>query len=367
VALDAARSLGVVAMVFGHTLDALLSVEARACPLMVEYWKARGFTAPLFLLVAGWTVTLAVGRSRARGLGIAQERLPRVLLLLAVGYGLRFPGWNLPALLAGDPVVWQHFLAFDALHAIAVGLLAVAIVLGLPWRRRAAAGVLLVLLGALAVVLTPATPGEPPQNLATLALWEATGGTSPFPLLPWLAYFFAGGAVGLLAPGDPMKRAAVLGGVGVTLVAATCWQGVGTMPPAEPALVLYRVGAILALLAALGACPVRIAAALAPLGRASLGIYALHVAIVYGWCRVEGLASRIGPSLGLGEAASVALLVLVCSALIHRALRVASAVAAAGIRRARMRATLTCSAALAHCRPPSPRRRKSRPSPQHLL
>ena len=46
-------------------------------------------------------------------------RLPRVLLLLAVGYALRWPGWGLDALLAGDPAVWSHLLAFDALHTAA--------------------------------------------------------------------------------------------------------------------------------------------------------------------------------------------------------------------------------------------------------
>lgn len=41
-ALDVARALGVVAMVFGHTCDALLSPAARAAPGIAAYWRRAG-------------------------------------------------------------------------------------------------------------------------------------------------------------------------------------------------------------------------------------------------------------------------------------------------------------------------------------
>ena len=59
-ALDLARALGVLAMVFGHTCDALLSPAARITPAIATYWKARGLTAPLFMMVSGWVVALAL-------------------------------------------------------------------------------------------------------------------------------------------------------------------------------------------------------------------------------------------------------------------------------------------------------------------
>ena len=130
--LDAARALGVLAMVFGHTCDALLSAAVRAGPLAREYWKVRGLTAPLFLMVSGWAVAVAVERSRARGLPVVRQRLPRVLLLFAIGYALRYPGWDLPGFFSGRPAVWEHVLAFDALHAIAVGLFLASLVFALP-------------------------------------------------------------------------------------------------------------------------------------------------------------------------------------------------------------------------------------------
>jgi hypothetical protein len=304
-------------MVTGHTLDALLSPAARLHPLGIAYWKARGLTAPLFLLVAGWAVTVAIRRAPARGLGLVAERLPRVLLLLLVGVVLRWPGWGLAGLRAGDPAVWGHLLGFDALHAIAVAFLVSAVVfaLGRPAREERLLFALLVVLAVALGMRAPAPLPEPlPAGLPALALTQALGGTSPFPLFPWTGYFFTGCLVGLQV-GDGSRRGALgLLWLGAALVLAPCGKGIATAPPGQPALIAFRVGAILLLLAALSAVPGRLAAVLAPLGRLSLVVYALHLPVVYGWSTVEGLASRVGPRLGAGPALGVALLLLLAAA-----------------------------------------------------
>jgi acyltransferase len=333
-ALDAARALGVVAMVFGHTLDALLGSAARASPAVVAYWKARGFTAPLFLVVAGWAVTVVIARSGARGLAVPRARLGRVLLLLAVGCALRWPGWGLDRLLAGDRDVWAHLLAFDALHTIALAILATAAVLALPLRTRerglllAALAVLAVALGMSAPAPLPPAPRELPRSIAAIAAWQAMGGTSPFPVFPWAAYFLAGALVGLLAGDGAGRRAAAMAAVGGAAVLATFWTGVGTMPPGHPVLFPYRVGVVLLVLAALALVPAGLARLVAPLGRASLGVYALHVPLVYGWSGHAGLAGRLGPTLSVGAALGVAAAVLAASFAAHHAI-------AAGWRAAR--------------------------------
>lgn len=339
--LDAARAVGVVAMVFGHTLDALLSAEARAAPGMVLYWKARGFTAPLFMLVSGWAVTVAIGRSGAKGLDVPRARLGRVLLLLALGYALRWPGWGLDALLAGDPAVWSHLLAFDALHTIGASLLVTALVLALPWTRREKAGAL-ALLGVLAVALAmrapaPAipAPGALPAPGLGMAAAQALGGSSPFPLFPWAIYFFAGAVVGLTAPADARRRAAGLLLAGTAMFAVTLWTGLEDLPPAHPGLISYRIGAVLLLLAALSAVPAAAAARLAPIGKASLAVYAIHIPIVWGWSTWQGLALRVGPSLSAWGAAVAAALVLGASFALHLAFRRARRAGAAGLRRVR--------------------------------
>ncbi|HVO20284.1 MAG TPA: acyltransferase family protein [Anaeromyxobacter sp.] len=339
-ALDAARALGVLAMVCGHTLDAVLSPQARDTGAMTTYWHARGFTAPLFLAVSGWAVTLAIARSGARGWAVPLGRARRVLLLLVIGYGLRWPGWALDRFLALDRDVWAHFLAFDALHTIAVALLLASLALALPLGRAARAAVLAAL-GALAVWLgrgagipgaEPATAAGLPAWLPAMALAQAVGGTSAFPLVPWSAYFFAGTLIGLLAPAD--RRGAVgTAFAGAILVGVTVlWSGLGDRAPGDPVLIGFRLGVVLLVLGALELVPARWAARAAPLGRSSLGVYAIHLPIVYGWSTVPGLSFRLGRTLGVGEALAVAALVLGASFVLSRLLALAGRLATAGIK-----------------------------------
>jgi uncharacterized membrane protein len=310
-------------MVFGHTLDGLLTREARGSAAVVAYWTARGFTAPLFLMVSGWAVATALSRGCARGPEVPRGRIGRVLLLLAIGYGLRWPGWGVDRLTAGDQEVWAHLLAFDALHTIAISLLATSLVFALPWRGREKAALFL-LLAALSVSLgmrppapLPVLPWDLPGSPALLALVQSVGGTSPFPLFPWSAYFFVGSAVGLLL--RPDRRSALwMAAAGALLAISNLWTGVGEMPLGHPVLFLWRTGVVLLILAALTLVPAGLAARAAPLARASLAVYVIHVPIVYGWSNQLGLTERVGPRLSLSVSLLVAALVLAASLAILR-------------------------------------------------
>lgn len=333
-ALDVARAFAVVAMVFGHTLDALLAPELRTRPLVELYWMARGFTAPLFMVVAGWAVTAAVFRAGDRGLAVPLGRVPRVLLLLVLGYGLRWPGWGVSLLEQGDPTVWAHFLAFDALHAIAIAMLATTLVLGFASSRRHTAALLaLLVVGSvmlgLATLATPATTYAP--SIPLLALAQAVGGTSAFPLFPWVGYFFVGALVGTLAGSGQGRRALVMGGVGVLLVAGAAWNG-APMAPADPRLFGFRAGVVLVFLAGLSLVPASLAVRLRPVGRASLAVYVIHLPIVYGWSTHQGLLQRIGPQLQLGSALAAGAAVLAASFAVRLTLGRVAGPARAGAR-----------------------------------
>jgi hypothetical protein len=308
-------------MVGGHTLDALLAPAVRARPAVELYWQARGFTAPLFMLVAGWAATAAIGRGRARGLEVVRARLPRVALLVAIGVALRWPGWGLDALRRLDPVVWRHLLAFDALHTIGVGFLAAAVVLALPISRREGA----LAFGALAIAVVAAAmipSGPPAREIPAIALQQAAGGSSPFPLFPWLVYFFAGAVLGVATEGAGPRAPLAIGAVGVALATPFALLAPGDFGIAHPVLVGLRIGVVLVALALLFAVPASAARALAPLGRASLPVYAIHEAIVYGWSTHQGLSLRVGPTLGFLPAAGAAAVVLAVS---YAAARTASA------------------------------------------
>jgi uncharacterized membrane protein len=319
-ALDAARALGVAAMVCGHTLDALLAPAVRSLPSLEAYWRLRGLTAPLFLVVAGWAVTASVLRGRARGLAILTGRLPRVLLLLALGYALRYPAWANRAFLVGHRDTWRHFLAFDALHCIALGILLGAALLAAfegPRARLAALG------GAAAALLAAGSllPPIEATGIPEIAFEQILRGTSPFPVLPWAAYFLAGGAVAILAERAGGARRVALGSAaaGAGLWAAAHALGLGGLAPWSPVLVALRLGQVLLVLAALALVPPRLAAVAAPLGRASLFVYVAHLPLVYGWGTWQGLAQRVGPVLGLAAALVAAAAVFAACLAAHAA------------------------------------------------
>jgi acyltransferase len=326
----------------------LLSPSARSQPLVAEYWRARGFTAPLFMVVAGWALALWASRSRARGIPLVVARLPRVLLLLAVGYGLRLPGWNWSGFLAGDRHVWEHFLAFDALHVIAAGALVAVVAVSLSLRRREL-GLTFVLLAVATTALGMSEHATtwPPRTLASLALAQAVGGTSPFPVFPWVTYVFAGAAVRFLASDGPGPRAVSLAGIGAALVVAAHVHGMDHLLPHHPVLLASRLGIVLVALAVLEWLPAPGAALLVPLGRHSLGIYAMHVAVIYGWLNVTGLSGTIGQRLAPGEAALVAVAVLAATLAAALVLREASHAALGALRRASVNAGV-------RQRPPAP-------------
>lgn len=303
--LDRARAVAVVAMVMGHTLDAVLSDPAREGTGMLAYWSLRAITAPLFLFVAGWAFASTVQRTGARGTSVLRRYGPRVGLLLGWGYLLRWPGWGLPALFAGEPAVWRHFLAFDALHGVAGALLLGAGVLALSGGRAARMGAL----AALAVLVPLASPwvrasvaeGGWPLALELALVSKA----SNFPLFPWAAYFFAGGFTGLgLELVKRVPQWLVMLGTGTGLIVLISLWG-GDPRGSDATLVVWRLG-LLSVTAGLAMLlPSRLDGLLGPVGRASLWVYVVHLPLAYGWSTFAGLASRLGrsqevlPALGL--------------------------------------------------------------------
>lgn len=299
--LDAARALATCAMVIGHTLDGTLAPAVRELPALQVYWSFRGLTAPLFMLVSGWAVATVIGLSSKRGLELVRGRLPRVALLLALGYLLRLPLWGMHRLRAGDEAVWRHFLAFDALHLIGTSLLIgtlVAAVLPASGARALAYGALTALMAVLGAVV--------PGALIDAPLWIAQsvgGGKAQFPLVPWSGYFFAGALLGTLSPrlGTALRRSALVATTGLALLGASVWAGMSASAPEPTVLFAWRLGQILLMAAALGLLPGRWTRPLAPIGRASLGVYVLHLPVVYGWGYWAGIDKRIGKTLSLPQ------------------------------------------------------------------
>jgi acyltransferase len=288
-------------MVLGHTLDALLTPEMRAQPWVKQYWELRGITAPLFLLVAGFAVVAALGTSRERAGQTLGRRLRRALLLLFLGYFVHWPGWDTVHWLGWGEELRERLFSFDALQCIGVSLGVGAGVIALArgtWTRALALALLAVGIPLVSAwAWGAAAPGP-------IELRQAVGMPGArFPLFPWAGFFFAGALTAHLSralrPGWPQGLALGALGAGLLLVTSRLSQD---WSPTSAWLVALRVGQGLLVLGAINLLPQLLTRPLAPLGRASLWLYVLHLPVVYGWAGTAGLAGRVGPTLELPAA-----------------------------------------------------------------
>lgn len=313
VGLDLARALAVLAMVAGHTIDAVLSDAARAQPGMALYWHFRTFTAPMFLVVAGWVLVGSTARHGLTGKALVARYARRAALLVGWGLFLRWPSWNLPGLFSLDPFVIRHFLGFDALQCIGVSLMLLVTVLALaprPSHRIIALVAMLVAIPAASLLVHQVLRGGP-----VLLAQALGGGDSTFPLFPWSGYVLSGALIALVLQGvqRPWLRALILLGAGGLLLAVTGVENPRLFSAVSARLFYWRLGPVLLILGLTLLAPRWLGNALAPIGRASLWVYLIHLPIAYGWGQWAGLATRIGRSFDATQALWTALAVVVFS------------------------------------------------------
>ena len=305
--LDAVRGVSVVAMVFGHTLDLTLRDSVRGQSLVELYWSLRGVTAPLFLVVAGWALVSSLRLTDAHTVG---RRLRRALLVLALGYGLHWPGLSAAQAMGAEGTLWPHLLAFDALPCIGWCIVGGVIVLSALPRRVGRVGAL----GILAVWIPFVATISWPAGLAAGWLWRGLLGhpEAHFPLVPWSAFFCLGGALSLLLSDLRERRHRTMallmaGGMLLLLLELT---GLETWTASSPWPSFFRMGQALLALGLLSLVRVGRVPGLVTLGRSSLGVYVAHLVLLYGWAGDEGLAMRWERQLSMPWALGLAVLVL---------------------------------------------------------
>jgi peptidoglycan/LPS O-acetylase OafA/YrhL len=294
-------------MVFGHTLDLTLLDEVREHPLVGLYWSFRGLTAPLFLVVAGWALVASL---RSTGRDAVGRRLRRAALVLALGYGLHWPGLSAAQAMASEGTLWPHMLAFDALPCIGWSIVAGVVLLSVLPRTAGRVGAL----GVLALWFPFVATVSWPAGLGAGWLWRGFLGhpEAHFPLVPWSAFFFLGGAMSLLVPmlrGRRHRAMALLLSGGVLLVVLER-TGLENWSLSSPWPSFYRMGQAMIALGLLSTVPLWRVPGLVILGKSSLGVYVAHLVVLFGWAGDVGLVTRWARQLSMLEALGVAALVL---------------------------------------------------------
>jgi acyltransferase len=329
------RGFAVIAMVMGHSIDAVLSQQVRATEAFRLYDAVRGFTAPLFLFISGFAFAV-VALQRWNQYTIfgspTRKRITRLLWLLALGYALHFPFFSLNKLLHNTrPEEYAMMFQVDILHCLVVTMLILQGLIALCRTPERFTRVVAVL-GTAIVAGGPIVWQVDFSRVlpAVVAPYFNQKVPSIFPLFPYASYLCAGAVTGMLflkarAAGSETVFLKLLVSAGAALAVTGLVSDllpVSLYPPHDfwrvsPSFFLIRLGCIGMITAgffSLRHLPESLASNLMVLGQGSLLIYAIHLVLVYGSAANDGLMQIIGQRLTPLQAAAVAIGVLLLMA-----------------------------------------------------
>ncbi len=329
--IDIMRGVAVVVMVMGHSIDSVLSLNARTTEAFRLYDAVRGFTAPIFLFVSGFVFAIATERRWNEYLSFTPSlrgRALKIFALLLIGYALHLPFLSFQKLLHDTrPEEYAQLFQVDVLHCVAISMLMLHALVLLSRTPAAFARVTL----AFTVVLVLVTPLLWPLDLSpivtrALAPYFNQTNLSIFPVFPYAAFMLAGALAGhyfVRAQQERRERLFFRNMTRLALVAGVCGfvfdlLPVTIYPPhdywkASPNFFLIRFGAVMLVTAAyfyIKRWPGFIERPVLALSKASLFVYTLHLVIVYGSAVNPGLQQVVGKSLPYYVAASVGIAVL---------------------------------------------------------
>ena len=317
--LDAVRLIAAFQMIQGHTIDALLLESARSGAFFHAWTWIRGLTAPMFLIAAGLSFSLAASladepkffarrASRAR-----TRRILRSLALIVTGTLMHI----------GD-----NPLCIDVLQCVGLSLLMLDLVVRIAPGSRSVFSIatLLALIFMLFVAPMDALRGEGWTRIPLALVGHETG--SLFPLFPWAAYVFGGLALArMILPEGGKTNAMRIGwrcfsAAFIALLVSMIWSLAENEPTLEyssrVSVILLRGSCVVALM---GACAFLSARFSFPhrtrwLAGETLALYVFHLLFLF--AAVIGPVHVIGRSLGWGMASIAALVMLALSVLAAR-------------------------------------------------
>ncbi len=330
--LDLARTLAMVLMIQGHTLDALVTpAELDISHFPWNIWHfLRGLTAPIFLLLSGIVHIFATPRE-PNGLvprKLLWRRVRWALTLMGIGYLMMFPAQRLWHLKFVSPAQWTDFFRVHILQLIGLTLLLVTATFAFTRSNRHTA--LIGLFSGIAVLVSAPVAAwvdwyrilpEP------LAAYMSTERGSLFPFIPFAAYLFFGLPIGSWLHQLSAKERAIavrlhLPALGLGLLSLvpllTAWcqplLPVHANPyHANPGLILLRLGLALLFIGAtawLFRFVARWKDSFVLLSQHSLFLFVGHLIILYGTPWFDSFARWYPKSLSIGEGVGIALVIL---------------------------------------------------------
>jgi uncharacterized membrane protein len=320
VSVDLVRVFAMALMVQGHTLDVLLTPQVQSASWYNFWLFCRGFTAPTFLMLAGFSFALATVKRWQEHIVVGPavwKRLRRFGFFVLLGYSMRIPVSSLRDFLWIGHQGWLEFSQMDVLQTIGLTLITLELLVLLLRSKQKIAAVsgtasLLIAFGA------PLAWNNALLNSLLLGLRAALLGTtgSPFPLIPWSAYIFLGAALGMAYSTVGEWSPRVLRNAipaGLLLVAAGVYleglshriYGEVNFWPTTPHLFLTRVGFVIALIGLASMMESWIPfkpSTVRALAEESLVVYFVHVSLLYGSIWTVGVKHYMGGTMEFAQA-----------------------------------------------------------------
>jgi len=329
--IDLLRFVAVIFMIEGHVFDALLSTQIKSYPHYYIHDFFHGFVAPAFLFSSGVAYgvsTIKRWEEHIRWGPRVTQRVGRFLVLIGIGYALHLPYFSLRKTIAeATPAEIKSLLQSDAFQCIAVTLLLLQVAVFLTRNRKlfvgAVASVAAAIIFSAPLVWSAHLTGRLPPWLVSYL--NAENG-SWFPLIPWAAYVLCGVVFGYIFVKASQDRrtvflmsANVVFSLGIILLALIAMYLPFDVYPAHdfwktnPSMFFVRLSVVSVIASGFFLAeqfiksPPEIPLLM---GRESLFIYIVHLVIVYGSVLNQGLSQWIGPTLNVGQALGMFVLVL---------------------------------------------------------
>ena len=331
------RAIAVLMMIEGHTVDTLLAEQYRTFDSLVfTMWSTiRGFTAPIFMFTSGavFTYLLHLKNKPFAENPRVKKGLKRFLLLLGIGYLLRYPTWRIFDFSFVGEAQWRIFFGVDALHLIGFGLLFI-IVLSYAGEKLRVNFFAVYAAGALFfILLYPFVKTVEWTNILPLPLasYMYKGSGSLFPLFPWTGYMFSGAILGeFLARKKDMHLSLNFGRglilLGIFMITGSLIMKSGSNTVWTYSVILSRLGGVILLNGALSLAALKLKSIpvfIRQIGTHTLLIYAVHLVILYGSAWSIGMAYYWGKSFGIWESIfAAAALIILMSGLVFVVVRI---------------------------------------------
>lgn len=310
--VDWMRGLACVLMFQTHCYDSWLSAEAKKTEFFRYSQMGGTLPGPLFIFLAG--VSVALVTEKLRGKGVEREVIAKQVMLRGAevfGLGVLF---RVQEFILGIPISpWTDLLRVDVLNTLGLSMILLGMlcwaagsgaVATLRWRSFAGA----LAAATLVAMATPALWTTWRPRFLPWVLESYVNGVHIFdkpqvwlfPVFPWVAFAFAGLAVGFWLFTDLAKRRegwnfVLLGATGVAVFGASLaldrWgrdlYAVYDYWHTSPNFLLARCGVLLVILSLVYAwCRWGLGqvgfSPLIQLGQTSLLVYWVHIEFVYG-------------------------------------------------------------------------------------